>query len=1152
MDLVLSAHGCKRSEEQNDADRIAFFCPFCRRPSTPHFIVFKMIRGGLYNGLKWFCPRTKTSGYGAISLQAALMGCSATGHDLLRVCRELCHIAQWADIPGLSMRPIEKEVAPQTEVTYHLMADFTAEGLFALGCKVTPSVTGTPGETADFRYAFSPFGEDAVPFNPLQLQKDFGLYQVADYTTTAQHRGGEEVSLCYEASEFAPIFVLEDERVSSKTGKPYKVCRMIHAGQPNRDFMFVRGEGNHLEKAKRQLMGDRTFRLSLGGMNVPEAVEESGSNEFLETTRTENVADGGELIERTVELKPEDIRTEHVVYCESPLDAIATFYHLNALRQSYVQLPDMEKMYFHVAFPLHPHADFTSAHNLRLRNFARETFVLFPADNDGKKHTFLIGKRYRKIRMAFLPAPFMDNRTATDKSVRNFFLHYRMNDDEAYAFNFDINRLFLSCFTSALTANPLEYCEKLDKKTGKVKEYWYRINSASLWPFMASEGYCREVDHDSTNTIGRFIHLQGPFVKEIDSHSVVAATTAALSTYAQQTARAGSQDYEKMMNAIIMAKEINEKTAVNLPEMDINYDGGYGPKLDHFFYENGALRITPDSITFHPYSELGFNVDKAEILPWKFTMPVAAGEQPFRIEENPEYVKRLTEIENHKKDTAHYTLQQIAEERGRLMEWSQTHRWTFDFFGKPEKDWWPALRVLRCFANEEWEKEEELHRNGEEFDEDDENLLQGHLANLLFSMGRPLWRYRNTAHNCIPYLLENKVSSENKAEGGSGKSVFVNLFMGCAGKILKIDGRNIKADKEFSLHLASYQHHCHRVVHWEDLDSVPLTDLYNYATSGFSYRRLFQDVTTIKFSESPGHIISSNKSPLKADDSTMRRISLAGFSHRFAGENVHKNKPARLISDVMPGFQTEPELLSDADRNQIAYICALAVQFCMNCPDKVSAPQTDVKNRTMARNLGESFVRWATSFFAQPWVYNCPIDRETIFQEYKEICEASEDKQTKFSAAAFKEKLKQYCALNSIVFNPKVCLISKTEQERDYLRRQAWHIVHYFEDRRVWGDRPQKDIRELQQCNCCLWFSRAGEEPKSREEVLSLYEAFCKAEDPSPIRDADNQVVVLTEEEKTEIQEYYGRRQGKSRGNSSSSPVVDTKTAQKPDDDLPF
>ena len=64
----------KPSDTQHDADRIACFCPFCKgKSTTPHFIIFKNIKGGLYGTpvMKWMCTEPKRTGYGAVELLAA-------------------------------------------------------------------------------------------------------------------------------------------------------------------------------------------------------------------------------------------------------------------------------------------------------------------------------------------------------------------------------------------------------------------------------------------------------------------------------------------------------------------------------------------------------------------------------------------------------------------------------------------------------------------------------------------------------------------------------------------------------------------------------------------------------------------------------------------------------------------------------------------------------------------------------------------------------------------------------------------------------------------------------------------------------------------------------------------------------------------------
>ena len=129
---------------------------------------------------------------------------------------------------------------------------------------------------------------------------------------------------------------------------------------------------------------------------------------------------------------------------------------------------------------------------------------------------------------------------------------------------------------------------------------------------------------------------------------------------------------------------------------------------------------------------------------------------------------------------------------------------------------------------------------------------------------------------------------------------------------------------------------------------------------------MYKDRITIPLSEGPGHVVTSNYPLHDLDDSTMRRVCLGGFSHRFCGQNIMKNKAARYISDIMPDFNAvSPEKLSATSRNQIAMICALAVQFVMRYDEKVDAQKKYMEQRTLTQSLGEAFLRFARVFFAQ-------------------------------------------------------------------------------------------------------------------------------------------------------------------------------------------
>ena len=199
-------------------------------------------------------------------------------------------------------------------------------------------------------------------------------------------------------------------------------------------------------------------------------------------------------------------------------------------------------------------------------------------------------------------------------SVRDFFLAYRMPKEESFLYDDDLDRRFVACITSALSSCPMEKKQKRDTR-GRVKEDYYVIDPATVWEFMAAEGYVRDVDMESTDKIGRFVHISGPFADELDAPSMVQRVQECLTEYARQN-NSDPEDYRLMVQAISRDnREVNEKTIGSLPAVQVNYKDGYGPDVDYFYFQNGALRITKDDITLVPYSQIDFNIDRGEVMP---------------------------------------------------------------------------------------------------------------------------------------------------------------------------------------------------------------------------------------------------------------------------------------------------------------------------------------------------------------------------------------------------------------------------------------------------------------------------------------------------------------------------------------------------------
>lgn len=1186
-------------DTQTEDGQTACWCPFCKSShATPHFIIYRRKKGGMYGQPVeyWRCTQTGRSGWGAVELYAAINGLGywwrrspqspqtfvCVGDDLRQACLQLAQRAghtieelkaneRWRTLTMRDHR--EQAQRPQDKVTFEPKTGFTPQELLALGC-----VPWLDKDNVE-HYSFESQNKSAAwHFDPSQIQADFNIYSVLKVTLPAVSRRGEPYSEVIYSSPWNPIFVALVDSNTEDRG-----C-VFFPGLGIAPMVFSNNDEDTPAKISRWLSGDPVFvraveKRTSDSTAVAAAIEELDPTEVITEKKqvwqmSEDKNGNPKMVQVDEDIPRNEQRAKNIIYCETPEDAVAAYYHLKALRNTYPNT--FGGRWYHVCFPF-GRVSFSSVHYNKMHRFAENVYTLFATDTKSMTRARDISCRYRDIMRAALPDTMRDRahlfisrlHAHAVQSPRDFFIAYKMLPRESFQFDDDLNRLFSTCITSALCSDPFERKEKRDRN-GIIKEIFYTINPATLWEFMASMGYARDVQPDSADKIGRYMHIDGPFADELDPASMVQATIDNLKAYARQLndSRPGAPDeYELMAQAVLRAnKEINEKTIASLPAVKINYTGGYGRHVDHFFYDNGALRITEKEISIIPYDRIDFNVDRSEVMHWNASLQK---NMPFEIRQNPEYEERLNALKNKKEEKDEngkpvYTIQALAREESDLALWAQSHRWIVDWKGKNEPEMWPSLRVLRGFANEEWEREQQLIHDGKKFSPEEQMELDNRFANIIFCLGRALWRYRESKSNCILYLIENVVSQANRAEGGSGKSTLVRIFAGCCGHILTVTGKDIVSNKEFSSNLAEYQHHKHRLVHWEDIEStLDFGKFYNLVTGDFSVRYMYKDRITIPLSEGPGHVVSSNYPLHDVDDSTMRRVCMGGFSHRFCGQNIMKNKAARYISDLMPDFNpTDPEKLSPATRNQITTICALAVQFVMRYDVKVDAQKKYMEQRTLTQSLGEAFLRFARVFFAQEQIYGVPIDLDSMLDEYKaDYADASKNKNDMFSPKAFKRRIIDYCETTGIVMNPPQLFkksdgtVLKKPEQTNYFVHQAWVTQRYFEGRDWEEDttvRP-KQIRELTSTSHAVYFYRTGKDniPADYDALMEDYKSFLTRPDPYPILDEQGNKVALTEEEETRWRAYLDGKQRKRVAPSPQGTQAQPASPQ-PQEDLPF
>ena len=1208
----------KPADEQRFDGQTACFCPLCQKNAqgddigksglAPHFIIYNNERGGLYNGVgvddnrqaqhgavRWMCTRTGKAGYGAIELYAAIHNLPMHGQNLQRICKALV-TRYYGDnekvrsaFPEVFGKMDYRTIAPQTIETFSFMpkTDFNPQELAALGCEVTIN-KGIP--------SFG-FGKD---FTTKMLNDDFRIYAVDKVTLPNVVRDGQQMSEIIHGTPWNPLFVCFATDVIGPQGS----CGcLFRPAMKSELIVFSTCDDHTVRKVSKWLMGDRVFNYAVEHRDssttaVHAAIEKYQPDEQYTETKeiwVENEdKDGNPKGTYHAEQEPiptSDIKARNIVFCRTPEDALSVYYAMRSLRLD-KQDNDahfQKHCWYHVAFSIgrknfwyidrgewrQEKLDFNAVQYQKMNRFAERVVMLYPNDIASQRDCGAIATKYSDIHYAMLPDAFRIRYNqrwqwlygCTPRSVRDYMIAYRMTDEDNFKFDHDLRLPLYSRLRGAKNTDPFEIEYPRDPRSGKPKPATCKVSPTKVWLFMTARGYYRMIDPESTDLMGQYIHLDRCFVEYIDAKSIIQAAKVLLLEFIEQSWRHSDNEQRLMSDcANLIDKTFTEKSAGGLQSMVIKFADAFDAKTEYFYFRNVALKITPDMITPVSYDKINFFIPALARKPYDFTMRMF--KTPFVITESQEYRDRLNAI--NQKDAMRnedgspvFSTFEIGRMRADLEEWAQTYRWNVDWLGQREQDLWPILRVVRGCANVLWEHEQESVRNHTEMTDTDRAIISAHFANMLSCIGRLCYRSWDDMQTICPYLLEDNIVDEKQASGGSGKSVMVNLVVGTAVNVLKVDMKEFLtvADAKFCLSDLLIYPGKFRVVHWEDKPkSFPMKYFYNKITSGMKVEKKFGDPVLFKMEDSPMNVITSNSPLTDDDDSTIGRFPLVSFSDRFARANPQKRKPARSPKDVMRNFRMEPEHLTDTDRNQTIYLCALAVQFLMRYHTFAIAPQENVRRRQMVQKLTESIVRYFEWFFSREEIYGVPVCTDDMFNEFmRDWADASEGKSKEYSRATFKKKIYDYCENMSITCNPKHLFENDSDKQRKCFKLQAWVTQEYFVGREWENDNTiePKYIRYLQTSKHVFFFFRPGKDdvPKDYKELKRIAKEYAERPDPLPYRDELGNLVALTDEEKKRWENFRTRKQGRRYANNNNDNNNNAQVNALPqldESDLPF
>lgn len=1194
LEDVLKYYKAKEASAQTDAPRLTrHFCPFrrCQGDKHPHFVIEhekqtdaygkrietgQHVNKGAVVKKHWRCDHSHVDGYGVVSLVAAINGWTPDQSQLTRdQWKKIIEIC--ADIAGLPTRELDKEAVngwllehdPQPQWAIRIADDFTP---------------------AAFR-ALSLDGMEGVSYKTTAklMHEQFGLWQVENYTMEGCYPSGERDASRFKsyerrAHELFPIFVFAYDW---ENGMPLKenpekrtdrwVARIVmpyFVRQRGEDFdwrndvwavMNSTDSKNDLREWNTRvlLLGDAcametAFKrdAALAAEKIGEEVVTEKEQESEQSGKSGKSAKSEEAEEpKKIKLPADEVRLNKCVLCKTPLDAVSTYLWLNYPRLYADGKNDYYRnSFWHVAWLKGSDYYLNPWENKALSSIATDTFQLFGNDRSEIAMANANSMHYNYLRLCMLPTS-MSQMDPVDSgcglkhvphSPLDFFRYYAPTMDEEIRNNMVVGSntgvkalLLQKELNGSSSLKP--FTRKYKKKeTPGEKNYTYEINMAAAWQMMANKGYCRSIPEGSRSSIGQCYRIDGHFVYELDAESVMADMRKSLEDFAKDDA-SSVDDVEMMLNAMLRCKDLQyARNITKLPVMAMPKSESYGPELDYFFFRNGALEITPTSVSFRRYDELDFLIYRTQVMPFDYQPPFYGNHSPISIHINPEYKKRSDQYEEARRK-AELSTEELYAMKQRLKDFATLGQWCVDI--KPSTDeideriivpgivrndkqhndwlrWWPFLRLIRCWANEDWQKEE-----SGQFTDGDRQALTARMANLMFTIGRCIYRYHDNVQY-MPFFLENSVDREGKAQGGSGKSMLVQNFLGFARHILQVNAKNMSKTDDFANFFSSFVPHYHDVIHIEDFPRMAIDPFFNYATGKFEYRQKYADVQSLDRSESPMVVFTSNFVVQSTDESALGRIQFGGMSHYFSREVETYNKDGRTMDTIDPDFCYKPEDCSIEQRSQVIYTLAKCVQFCMVATGmkvKVAVPGNDLLERLSRTELGDTFYDWFTEFLERPYIFNSPISINEMFNEYRRYYDPSKARFDSVSRSKFYEGMQKYCAkpAHGVSFMPIKALLSASEQtrskrrsadgtEKSYIRKgSSWITRTYIDDKgKIHHARVlSKNAGDNCVTGGAVWFSRRGEEPPTPEEFLRMIEDFAKQPDPAPILDADGNAI---------------------------------------------
>lgn len=1066
---VMRTNGYEPAHLPKKADgRVKYLCPI-HNDHDPSFSVEQRASDG-HDAPGWGCYGCGKKGFGAIALQAALMGfdhANLNSEQMQKVVQRLIddHDVEIKDAaPSKELRT--EAIAPQ-ECEFDL-TPWTAEHLRALGFTVkmateqgadgelvvkyrdTGGHSATDGKAPDTSAdAFHQADEKPLPLYRCSLdreywrgrgetmtapewgeiiEREFKTYPVNVFITSPMDaKQGGKCSLRIPSRPSYPIFAMTYDwgvkkyEPKNKTGYKWYWSRTEDVGA--------------------KVYGDRATMMALGGGTAEHTEGEQPWWSDMTKDRRHP------LVKITFKNeKKEDVtiyKMKRLALCSGPRDAMQMW----AATDAHVAWLNSETAGIHDGVL----DDWLKALLFKMTQVAVNVYVCYDIDATGTANSASIALENANVHWVRLPKE-MQTITPGGKTAG----HTKpLNDVTDFVTHFpQIQKLFAPDLRKGNPSEALTHLLKnaltmqfwIDKATTKKtregdekeKNVRYVLSVANLLQFLEAKGIrCHSDERGqrafyqlSYNNTYRYLDTTR-MGNQLESVS----RTAMLDWIDAHISEDDAPFKANLVNTVFTGKGLDQRTMGTMPSSPIN-EHSWGEDFDHFFFENTAVRVDKDGIKAVAYTDLPWITNEEAIMPGQFTLM----KQPWRIIVNPKYEAEKKRHEDISRQCTTPAMRAAENLRWKNYEDLWKYRLVMD---RPFEDMPMHFQFVYNTCRIFWEKES----FGEQLTAIERQMQDMHFINKAHAIGYSITRFRSLARQLTVHMTDYSVTDENKASGRNGKSTYIDMMATVRPSSANIAGKsmkNITMEVLFGYVVA----YLHTLVCMDEMpDNFNVEDLYNIGIR-IVCRTLYKQPVTLVGEEVPKVFITSNKPFDRSAGSTKGRIYpcfTSDYYHAATDDGRwldHAPKDDFLekygVAEVARNLP--PHLLNELQNMLIAF-----AQFYLQHPNDMIIPPTEsrsLRRELYAMSKDGGLTDWLLSYFEDtpdnPHIGQpiAPQEMAISLLDYEQatVNYDSIEKAKKRIAKSLKPLLNRM----GIVMDPDVVLTTSTYRRQGGRRTRAW------------------------------------------------------------------------------------------------------------------